>query len=68
MKAPLRLMPEWSKDSWARIQAIERDFHVRVFGEELARVNLNMSDRERQRYVAWMRRTARQQREARARR
>jgi hypothetical protein len=66
MKAPVRLLPPWSKESFARIRAIERDFHVRAFGEELAKVNLDMTAAERQRYVAWMRRMAREQRQARA--
>ena len=40
MRAPLKLMPPWSKEKLARLREIERDFHVRAFGEELARVNL----------------------------
>ena len=59
MRAPLRLMPRWSKEKRARIREIERDFHVRAFGEELARVNLDMSIEERHRYLAWMRELAR---------
>jgi uridine kinase len=41
------------------IRRIERDYHVRAFGEELARVNLDMTKAERHRYLAWMRQTAR---------
>jgi hypothetical protein len=48
-----------SKEKLARIREIERDFHVRAFGEELARVNLDMTIEERHRYLAWMRETAR---------
>jgi hypothetical protein len=39
----------------ARLREIERQFHVRAFGEELARVNLDLTIEERHRYVAWMR-------------
>jgi len=59
MRAPLRLMPPWSKQKFARIREIERDFHVRAFGEELARVNLDMTIEERHRYLEWMREMAR---------
>ena len=52
-------MPPWPKEKPARIREIERDFHVRAFGEELARVNLDMTRQERHRYLAWMRETAR---------
>ena len=60
MRAPLRLMPPWSKQKLARIREIERDFHVRAFGEELARVNLDLTIAERHRYLDWMRELARQ--------
>jgi hypothetical protein len=43
----------------ARLREIERDFHVRAFGEELARVNLDMTKEERIRYIDWMIETAR---------
>jgi hypothetical protein len=59
MRAPLRLMPRWSKEKRARIREIERDFHVRAFGEELARVNLDMTIEERHQYLTWMREMAR---------
>jgi hypothetical protein len=52
-------MPPWPKDKLARLREIERDFHVRAFGEELARVNLDLSIEERHRYLDWMRETAR---------
>lgn len=51
-------MPRLSKEKLARIREIERNFHVRAFGEELARVNLDMTKEERHRYLAWMRETA----------
>jgi hypothetical protein len=59
MRTPLRLMPRFSKEKFARIRQIQRDFHVRAFGEELARVNLDMTIEERHRYLAWLRETAR---------
>ena len=54
----MRLMPRWSKAQFARLREIERDFHVRAFGEELARVNLDMTKEERLRYIDWMRELA----------
>ena len=59
MKAPLKLMPRLPREKLARVREIERDFHVRAFGEELARVNLDMTKAERHRYIDWMRETAR---------
>jgi hypothetical protein len=59
MRAPLRLMPRLSKEKRARIRQIERDYHVRAFGEELARVNLDMTKAQRHQYLAWMREMAR---------
>ena len=59
MRAPLRLMPRWSKAQLARIREIQRDFHVRAFGEEWAHVNLDMTIEERHQYLHWMRETAR---------
>ena len=59
-RAPLTYrLPPWPKAKLARIREIERDFHVRAFGEELARVNLDLTKEERHRYLAWMRETAR---------
>jgi hypothetical protein len=49
-----------SPETLARLREIEREFHVRAFGEELARVNLDMSNEERIRYLDWMRETARE--------
>lgn len=64
-RAPLtyRRSPR-SKEERARFRQMERDFHVRAFGEELARVNLDLSIEERHRYLDWMRQTARQSSEA----
>ena len=45
-------------ETLARVREIEREFHVRAFGEELARVNLDMTKEERHRYIDWMRETA----------
>lgn len=39
----------------ARLRQIEREFHVRAFGEELARLNLDVTIEERRQYLAWMR-------------
>ncbi len=58
MRAPLRLNRPPSKEKLARLREIERDFHVRAFGEELARVNLDMTKEERIRYLDWMRELA----------
>jgi hypothetical protein len=48
-----------SKEEIARFRQMEREFHIRAFGEELARVNLDLSIEERHRYLEWMRQTAR---------
>ncbi len=42
-----------------RLAEIEREFHVRAFGEELARVNLDMTPEQRRAYLTWMRHSAR---------
>jgi hypothetical protein len=60
-RAPLTyLLPSWSKEKLARLRKIEREFHVRAFGEEMARVNLDLTIEERHRYLDWMRELARQ--------
>jgi hypothetical protein len=58
-RAPLRYGPPLAKEKLARLREIERDFHVRAFGEEMARVNLDLTKEERIRYIEWMRETAR---------
>jgi|688.fasta_scaffold184052_2 hypothetical protein len=42
---------------WARkhLLILKRRFHVRAFGEEMARVNLDMTHAQRRAYLAWMR-------------
>jgi hypothetical protein len=59
-RAPLtyRRRP-WPKQKLARLREIERAFHVRAFGEELARVNFDLTIKERHRYLDWMRELAR---------
>lgn len=60
-RAPLTYRyPPWPKEKLARLRQIERDFHVRAFGEELARVNLDLTIEERHNYLEWMRELARQ--------
>ena len=60
MRAPLTYRrPRWSKEKLARLRQIQRDFHVRAFGEELARVNLDMTIEERHKYLEGMRQLAR---------
>ena len=59
-RAPLTYrVPSWPKEKHARIQTIERRFHERAFGEELARVNLDLTLEQRHRYLDWMRQVAR---------
>lgn len=58
IRAPLRLRPP-PPEVLARLKEIERRFHQRAFGEELARVNLDMSPAERRAYLQWMRECAR---------
>ena len=59
IQAPFRLEPR-SAHQRQRLQAILRRFQERAFGEELARVNLDLSEAERIAYVSWMRETSRQ--------
>jgi hypothetical protein len=51
--------PKRSAEEQLALREIERDYHVRAFGEELARVNLDMTKEERIRYLQWMRENAR---------
>ena len=55
----MRLMRRMSREQHARLREIERNFHIRAFGEEMARVNLDMTMKERLEYLQWMRETAR---------
>jgi hypothetical protein len=60
-RAPITYrFPPWSREKLARIREIERAFHVRAFGEELARVNLDLTIQERHAYLDWMRAVARE--------
>lgn len=59
MRASLRLMT-WTPEQQQRLKEIERAYHVRAFGEEMARVNLDMTEVERVAYLGWMRRLAAQ--------
>ncbi len=58
MRAPLRLVRPKGR-ALRHLQAVQRRLHVRAFGEELARVNLDLSPAERLEYLAWMRTCAR---------
>jgi hypothetical protein len=58
MKAPLRY-PRLTRERVERFRAIARAYHLRAFGEELARVNLELTEAERVRYLEWMRDNAR---------
>ena len=59
MRAPLQLM-KLTPEQQERLKEIERAYHVRAFGEEMARVNLDMTEAERVAYLGWMRRLAAQ--------
>lgn len=59
MRAPLKLSPPRSREARTRLRELEHDAHVRFFGEELARVNLDLTKEERMKYLEWMRQTAR---------
>jgi hypothetical protein len=63
-RAPISYRPSpWSKEKRARIREIERAYHVRTFGEELARVNLDLTIEERRQYIEWMRQAGSNQKE-----
>lgn len=59
IRAPLKL-EQRTPGQLRRLRELERAFHVRAFGEELARVNLEMTEPERVAYLGWMRRLAAQ--------
>jgi hypothetical protein len=54
--------PKWSKAQVERIREIEHAFHVREFGDELARINFDLTIEQRSQYLAWMRESARKNR------
>ena len=58
MRAPVRLRRPLPRQKRARLDEIKRNFHVQAFGEELARVNLDMTIKERHEYLNWMRELA----------
>ena len=59
-RAPLTYRgPAATPEVRARCREFEREFHIRAFGEELARVNLDMPLEARRRYLSWMRENAR---------
>lgn len=53
MKTPLPKLEPLSPEALARLKAVEYEFHVRAFGEEMARVNF-LPPEERRKYVAEM--------------
>ena len=59
MRAPLRYQ-KLTREHVEKFREIERAYHVRAFGEELARVNLDLTQKERIQYIQWMRDNARQ--------
>jgi len=66
-RAPLayRRRP-WPPQKLARLREIERAFHIRGFGEELARANFELTIEERHRYLEEMRELGRRNRRAEA--
>lgn len=64
-RAPLtyRRRP-WSPQKLARVREIERAFQVQAFGEELARVNFELTIEERHRYLEGMRELGRRKERA----
>lgn len=58
MNAPRKLVLPTRRVRGA-IRILERRFHERAFGEELARINLDFTEAQRRDYLGWMRRTAR---------
>lgn len=59
-RAPLTYNPvKRTPEETLALREIERAYHVRAFGEELARVNLDLTKEERIRYIEWMRENAR---------
>ncbi len=62
-RAPLTYRAStWTAEEARRFREIERDYHRRAFGEELARVNLDSSLEDRRRYLEWMRHYAQRHR------
>ncbi len=59
MRAPLKLSPPRSRDERDRLREMQRPMHIRFFGDELARVNLDRTKLERMKYLEWMRQLGR---------
>ena len=59
MRAPLKLSPPRPREARLRLRELEHETHFKLFGEELARVNLDMTKRQRMDYLEWMRQTSR---------
>jgi len=59
MRAPLKLLPPPSREARLRLREREYETHFKLFGEEMARVNLDMTKEQRMKYLEWMRQTAR---------
>lgn len=53
MSAPLPPMKPWTPEALERFKQIQFKFHVRAFGEEMARVNF-LPLEQRKKYVAEM--------------
>src|SRR4051812_12391714 len=51
MSEPRELMPPWSPEALEHLRQVEYDFHVRAFGEEMARVNF-LPLEQRKAYIA----------------
>lgn len=58
MRAPVKYGPPLSKEKREAIRKIQRAFHERAFGEELAHVNFDLTKKQRHEYLAWMRELA----------
>ena len=62
-RAPVNYRPsKLSPEQRHALRQTERRFHIRAFGEELARVNLDLTLQERRRYLSWMRNYSRRNR------
>lgn len=58
-RAPLTYNPpKRSPEDSLAFREIEREYHVRSFGEEMSEVNLDLTKEERIRYIQWMRENA----------
>lgn len=60
MTLPPFKLQRLSREKRRRLRLLKRRFQECAFGEELAHVNLDLSEAERIAYVSWMRETSRQ--------